>query len=240
MIHQQSPVPLYRQLALTIEQQIDAGVYTPGGRIPSEHDLVRAYSLGRPTVRQALEYLVRQGRVIKIQGKGTFVCEKTEAIDLFSLAGTSAAFLEKGISVERRLLGNAHIISVSGTRQQPFSGKDALFLQRIFFVKKNPILADELWIDHLFFPGIETTDFSDTSLSAVIRQRYFMTPDTCAQTFSLEVPPDSFRKKLQTGDNQPLLLVKRSLGFGGHAHAIYSHLWCRTDMYQFSQTIKGK
>ena len=90
-LNSQSPIPLYRQLADKIRGELDAGRYEVASRIPSEHQLAADYGIGRPTVRQATDLLVRQGRLQRRRGAGTFVCESPAAIDLFSLTGTSAA-----------------------------------------------------------------------------------------------------------------------------------------------------
>ena len=68
-----SPVPLYRQLAEQIGADIDAGVYAVSARIPSETDFADRLSIGRPTVRQATDLLVRQGRLERRRGSGTYV-----------------------------------------------------------------------------------------------------------------------------------------------------------------------
>src|ERR1700687_1627038 len=60
MLDGQSALPLYHQLADELLRRIRAGEYSPGEPIPSEHELARRYGLGRPTVRQATDTLMRQ------------------------------------------------------------------------------------------------------------------------------------------------------------------------------------
>ena len=45
----------------------------PGSQIASEHELCRELKVSRITVREALRELVREGLLVKVQGKGTFV-----------------------------------------------------------------------------------------------------------------------------------------------------------------------
>ncbi|MBO0706731.1 MAG: GntR family transcriptional regulator [Candidatus Dormibacteraeota bacterium] len=68
-----SPVPLYYQLAVAIEQAIDRGDLPAGSRLDNELDLARSLALSRPTVRQALGYLVDRGRLVRRRGIGTIV-----------------------------------------------------------------------------------------------------------------------------------------------------------------------
>jgi DNA-binding GntR family transcriptional regulator len=47
----------------------------PGDRLPTEPMLCREYSVSRITVRRAVDDLIREGRVVREQGRGTFVTE---------------------------------------------------------------------------------------------------------------------------------------------------------------------
>jgi GntR family transcriptional regulator, phosphonate transport system regulatory protein len=58
-----------------LQQDIDTGVYAPGGRLPTEAELSRMFAVNRHTVRRALEELSRNGLVRVEQGRGSFVAE---------------------------------------------------------------------------------------------------------------------------------------------------------------------
>ena len=81
-----SPVPLYHQLQDILRSEIARKVHTVGGKLPSEHELCRAYGVTRPTVRQALEGLVREGLVHKHRGKGAFVARASVQTEVTGLA----------------------------------------------------------------------------------------------------------------------------------------------------------
>ena len=54
---------------------IGAGIYPPGGRLPTEAELSQQFRVNRHTVRRALEELSRGGLVRVEQGRGSFVAE---------------------------------------------------------------------------------------------------------------------------------------------------------------------
>lgn len=70
-----SPVPLWFQLALILEREIDAGRWEAGERLPSEHELCERYALSRAPVRQAMRRLEQEGLVVRRKGFGTYVRE---------------------------------------------------------------------------------------------------------------------------------------------------------------------
>ena len=65
----------YIQIAEKLRGQIAGGEYPLGGRIPTENELAQALGVSRPTVRQALDLLAREGRLVRVKGSGTFVAE---------------------------------------------------------------------------------------------------------------------------------------------------------------------
>jgi DNA-binding GntR family transcriptional regulator len=65
--------PLPRQVADYIRNAIDHGDYQPGATLPPERLLVEKFQVSLTVIRQALMLLVAEGRVIKVNGKGTVV-----------------------------------------------------------------------------------------------------------------------------------------------------------------------
>ncbi|HEX8867561.1 MAG TPA: GntR family transcriptional regulator, partial [Lentzea sp.] len=47
----------------------------PGSPIPTERSLAAEFDVSRTTVRQALAELTVEGRLLRVQGKGTFAAE---------------------------------------------------------------------------------------------------------------------------------------------------------------------
>ena len=75
-INHGSATPLSVQVAADIEAEIDAGKLAPDTRLPSEAELSQQYGVARVTVRRAMEQLRRRGKVVTVQGRGTYVAAK--------------------------------------------------------------------------------------------------------------------------------------------------------------------
>ncbi|MFG1976456.1 GntR family transcriptional regulator [Nonomuraea fuscirosea] len=73
MIDYSSGVPVYRQVAAAIRDDITAGRYRPGAWLPSEAQLSQMYEVGRDTVREALAYLRAEGRITTVRKRGSMV-----------------------------------------------------------------------------------------------------------------------------------------------------------------------
>jgi GntR family transcriptional regulator len=74
-LDRRSSVPLYYQLQELLHQQIASGRFGVGDPLPSEGELCRLFGVSRIVVRQALQVLVDDGEIVRMQGKGTFVAE---------------------------------------------------------------------------------------------------------------------------------------------------------------------
>jgi GntR family transcriptional regulator len=66
-------LPLYHQVAGILRQRIEDGIYPVGGRLLAEDELAAEFEVSRATIRQAVGELVMEGRVVRRQGRGTFV-----------------------------------------------------------------------------------------------------------------------------------------------------------------------
>jgi len=65
--------PKYAQVVAEIQRRISEGEYAPGTLLPSEHQLVEAFRVSRPTIVKALSSLRQDGWIDTQQGKGSFV-----------------------------------------------------------------------------------------------------------------------------------------------------------------------
>ncbi len=66
-------VKLYRKIADTVADAIEAGRYKIGDRLPTERDLSELLKVQRPTVRERLTVLETLGFVQRRQGSGTYL-----------------------------------------------------------------------------------------------------------------------------------------------------------------------
>lgn len=77
MLDRDGPVPVYKQIAELIHEQISRGELIEGDAIPSEAEMEAEYGVARVTARRAARELRELGLVHTIQGEGTFVGDGT-------------------------------------------------------------------------------------------------------------------------------------------------------------------
>lgn len=237
-----SPIPLYHQLAEDLQALIREGKYGDDGKIPSEHELASAYGVGRPTVRQAVDSLVRKGALLRRRGSGTYVAPARESVDLFSLAGTMASFSKKGLELDVELLQGPELAMAPKAGPgdpNPLTGQQAIQLRRLSRLDQYPVLVEDIYLFPALFPGLESMDLTGQSLSRIVQEQYRMELAGGEQRFRIGYPEADLAGLLDLDGTTPILLVNRFLHFTQARNAVYSVLFCRTDRFVFTQTIGG-
>jgi DNA-binding GntR family transcriptional regulator len=228
--------PLYAQIAARLRARIEAGDYPTGSRVPSEHELAERYGVGRPTVRQATELLVRERVLTRRRGSGTYVNELPRSVDLLSAGGTLASFAKSGLDLSVRLLGRVVRREVDD-EPQALSGQTVFFLARRSSVEKAPVLLEELHFDLEVFAGLDRLSLAGRSLSELTRERYRLVPEAVQQTFRVAALDAARADTLELREGAAVLRVERAIDFVGVGRALHAVLWCRTDTLSFSQTL---
>jgi GntR family transcriptional regulator len=241
MLNPASPLPLYHQLADKLCSAIAAGDWQPGDKLPSEQDLSRTYGIGRPTVRQATDVLIKRGLAERRRGSGTFVKASPGTVDLFTLSGTISSFRSSGHTLHTELLAPVRrTVVASDDVDNPFCAVEAYYMQRLGRLDSTPVLMEDIWLNPHVFPHLEQTPVAVTPLSDLVRQVYHLEPTDGEQSFHVVKGPDSVRRSLELSTRECLLQIQRTLNFAGVKSALFSRLYCCTDRVVFSQRLGGQ
>lgn len=76
IISNSSAVPIYEQIKTTVIEQIMNGELSEGEMIPSIRTLASDIRISVMTIKKAYDELEREGYIITVQGKGSFVAPK--------------------------------------------------------------------------------------------------------------------------------------------------------------------
>jgi DNA-binding GntR family transcriptional regulator len=150
-IDRNSYEPAYAQLVRILTEQIKAGVFRPGDRLPSEAQLCERYGISPMTVRRVINILVDQGVVTAEQGRGTFVNPLKLGTASFDLDRLQQLFREGQSRVK---LLEARITSATERTAQKLAikvGDRTVFIRRLIFRDEEPMLLHR---EHVIYDPI--------------------------------------------------------------------------------------
>lgn len=90
------PQPIYLKIKDDIRSQIDSGELSPGDRVPSESEIVKRVGASRMTVNRAMNELANEGKLVRVQGLGTFVAERRPQATLLHISDISEEIASRG------------------------------------------------------------------------------------------------------------------------------------------------
>ena len=166
-IDKTSPVPFYYQLRQLLERSVTSGALAFGDQVPTEAALCERYDVSRTVVRQALSDLERQGLLIRIKGKGTFVAEpKLTELVAQSLTSLHEDLAARGQRLETRVL-RLEVEPVSPHVAQMLrlpESEQIVLLERLRLLNGEPLVVTTAHMPFSLCAPILELDMADRSL----------------------------------------------------------------------------
>ena len=76
----QSRTPIYEQIVNEIERYISLGILKPNDKLESVRELAMTLGINPNTVKKAYDELEKNGSIVTVSTKGTFVAPKTDVV----------------------------------------------------------------------------------------------------------------------------------------------------------------
>jgi GntR family histidine utilization transcriptional repressor len=95
---------VYDQIYRAIAQPILTGLWEPGRRIPSEHQLTERFGCSRMTVNRALSALAREGLILRQRKRGSFVASQPTEQSVLEIADMASEIQRSGRRYDYELL----------------------------------------------------------------------------------------------------------------------------------------
>lgn len=182
--------PIYTQLAEYLRFQIKSGVLRPGDRMIGENDMVEVLGVSRTTVRNAINQLVEEGYILRYRGKGSFIAEPRLKRDINYLYNFTENIRSAG-SVPSSQVMRCEVVASDAALQTKMKlaaiGQKVFLLERLRMADGDPIIFETTYIPYYLCEGIETVDFSSTSLYNTLENRYGITIAHAEETMEAAV-----------------------------------------------------
>ena len=235
-VDRSSPVPLYFQVAEQLRAAIESGELPPGSKLDNEMRLADRFGLSRPTLRQAVQYLVQQGLLVRRRGIGTQVVgspvrrsvELTSLYDDLSAAGRKPA-------TEVLFFGEVEADQVVARALGLRRGTKITRIQRLRTPEDEPLALMTNW----FPPGLvsfSAADLTRHGLYELLREAGIRLRVAHQTIGAVDAGPEEARRLDEKRGAALLTMTRTAYDDAGRAVEYGSHLY-RASRYSFALSV---
>ncbi|QWF81579.1 GntR family transcriptional regulator [Amycolatopsis sp. CA-230715] len=228
--------PKYWALKQHLLDLLDA--LPPGSPIPTERTLATEFTVSRTTVRQALHDLTAEGRLHRVQGKGTFAAEPKLAQRL-QLSSYTEDMRAQGREPSSKLLeieelvAEAELAKLLGIR----NGSKILRMRRLRLADAEPMALETTHLPLGRFRGLRKHISAGGSLYSVLREHYGVEMERAEETIETSLAGPQEAELLGADVGMPMLLLSRhSFADDGKPVEFVRSIY-RGDRYKFITTL---
>jgi GntR family transcriptional regulator len=167
-------VPRYQQVYAALRRRIEGGEWPVGHQIPTEPELMQRFGVSRGTLRQAIDALVREGLLKRMQGVGTFVRRPLVALGFLGFFHLFDDLRKRGFAVSLRLIssGVQPADAEVASRLDVPEATPLVMIRRLVLLDGDPFRVDDYFAPAARFGGVLDADLEKEALSDVVEQRF--------------------------------------------------------------------
>ncbi|KAB0883937.1 GntR family transcriptional regulator [Cronobacter muytjensii] len=209
MIDKHSTTPLYLQVEQFLTAQIQSGALRPGDALPSETALCQQFGIARMTARKAVDYLVRQGKVERRRGQGTFVTRDSAPLRIAlpldrhlssseAATGLDAPMTNRLICLERTRASDALAAQLAISAGEPL-----WFMKRLRLLGDVPFVFEISWMISAPFDDLSEADLNASKYAYISRKGFAVAHSE--KQIRAELPSREVRDMLGLQREEPVL-----------------------------------
>lgn len=210
----------------------------PGSPIPTERSLATDFDVSRTTVRQALAELTVEGRLLRVQGKGTFAAEPKVAQRL-QLSSYTEDMRAQGREPSSKLLEVSEIPAEADMARllavRP--GAKVLRLHRLRLADGEPMAMETTHLPLGRFRGLRRYVSGGGSLYQVLRERFDVEMGHAEETIETALAGPHEADLLGADVGMPMLLLSRHSFDTEQRPVEWVRSVYRGDRYKFVATL---
>lgn len=206
----------------------------PGEPLPAERALAEAFSTSRTTIRQALQELTIEGRLVRLQGRGTFASLPKMAQPL-QLTSYTEDMRRQGLASRSKLLsvGSVRADEELARRLDVHPRAKVLRVERLRMASDEPMAIETTHLDGSRFPGLAKRLEGSVSLYALLATEYDVHLAQAEETIETVPAPPKEAELLETTVGYPMLLLSRHSRDTSGRPVEFALSFYRGDRYKF-------
>ena len=203
-------LPKYYLVKKSIVEKIENEEFQPGEPIPSERELMVDYQVSRITIRKAIEELVAEGYLYKVQGKGTYVKTDEGSNNLFAITSCTEDVIRLGMTPSKKTVVSELVrANVKRAKALEITIDDNVYMiGRILYADKEPLNYTLTFLPEKIFPGLSKYDLKKESLYQIITEVYGVKITKARRTIEAIGAQDEIAEYLDIEEGTPIILFR--------------------------------
>jgi GntR family transcriptional regulator len=233
-----SSVPMHAQIREIIRRRVLDGTYAPHSQMPSESQMMEAFSVSRITVRQALGDLQKEGLIFKVAGKGSFVAKPKAFQSLSRLQGFGEAMSPSGYETFSQVISTRRVAASETVAQRLRlkPGAPAFEIQRLRFLNREPISVDQSYFPLELGKRLAAEDLPTRDIFVILENDYGLHLTHADVQIEAISADEGLARHLRIAEASPLLRIER-LTYADAQPIDFEYLYYRGDAFQYRLRI---
>jgi GntR family transcriptional regulator len=214
--------PLYLQIKEHLLKKIDEDIWQAGGMIPTEVELCTEYGVSNITVREAIKLLVKDGKLSRTPGKGTFVTKHkleqklnrffsfTRWARLNGLEPASRILRVEAMECDRHIAGHLSIETNSIVHR----------IERLRLGNGEPLMLEVIWVPKVLCPDLHLKDLANKPLNDIVRNDYAIPLTRAIESIEPKTCDENISRLLGV-EKDVLLLHVEHTAYSGENRIVY-------------------
>ena len=228
---------LYQDLIDKLLDQIST--MEKGAKLPSERQLCEDYNVSRTTVRNALSFLVNSGVLYQIQGKGTFVRERSRE-NLSNYYSFTEQTKRNG-KIPKSIVTSFKVRELNDKERQVFddpSIEEVIVFDRLRLADDMPMMYEKTVIPYQKFDKITKDLLEKTALYEIFANNFNTKITNVRERFQVSSLTKKVADFLKLKDGSAALKITRSSYDIENNLIEYTTSYARGDMFYYETSYK--
>lgn len=176
MINDELPIPKYAQIAEHLRAKVEELTKEGKDKFLSDDELIKMFEVSRMTIRQAVQLLVKEGLLKRIQGKGTFIVRKDKLQTDIAKLDTffQGWYLEKSFHVKLISRGPVPCPEGVDAKLGVEPGEEVYQVKRLRLSEGIPVVIDNRYLLKKYGEQITDEEYVHYSFSHLFFNKFNM------------------------------------------------------------------
>ena len=227
--------PLHLQIKAAIAADLVKGRWKPGEKLPTEAEIALDFGVSEGTVRQAVIALVKEGRLTRRSGKGTFAAKPNfdRSFERF--------YRFRDVKDNKDPRYGVHVIAIKTTTVAPDIAKalgcrvgtKVTSIHRAIEQNKITVCHSISYFRQEKVKGLTDKDLEDAALYDVLRAKFGTYVVRVAETLKARVASEADCEILKVKRNSPVISIERHAFTYEHQVVEVRHTIARSDEFSY-------